>query len=65
MVEPNPAYIDKAAGPDVVQLVVIDGFEAAKPAQAAPAADVGRWARAHAVWGRDWQAFRKDVMGGR
>jgi hypothetical protein len=65
MVEPNPGYIDKAAGADVVQLVVIDGFEASKPAAAAPAADVGRWTRAHAVWGRDWQAFRKDVMGGR
>jgi hypothetical protein len=64
MVEPNPAYVDTTAAADVVQLVIIDGLDSTKPAPAAPAADIGRWARAHAVWGRDWQAFRKEVMGG-
>lgn len=63
MVEPNPDYIDKTAPAGTVQLLTIAGFDATRPAPTAPT-DVGRWAGGHAVWGLDWQAFRKEVMGG-
>lgn len=65
MVEANPDYFDKTLPREAIQLVVIARFPHNPPTGGLPAQrDMNFWANGYAVWGLDWQKFRREVLGG-